>query len=159
MKNQVSIFENFKSLKIDMKKNGWIIEAFNFRYKNLDYIVLAKLYQKQEKRPKYALLKTEIIRANDANHNITLSVNSNGFMTDAKSLRDFFNIQYSENLGNILQQFNQHFSRFIPIQINPLKSQNLKDAMIISLSKSDSEDPNKIFCFTVRRNPNKKKNF
>ena len=79
MKNQVSIFENFKSLKIDMKKNGWIIEAFNFRYKNLDYIVLAKLYQKQEKRPKYALLKTEIIRANDANHNITLSVNSNGF--------------------------------------------------------------------------------
>ena len=40
MKNQVSIFENFKSLKIDMKKNGWIIEAFNFRYKNLDYIVM-----------------------------------------------------------------------------------------------------------------------
>ena len=155
MKTSVPIFENFKLLKNDMQKNGWIIEAFNFKYKNVDYVVLAKLYLKGEKKPEYALLKTEIIKADDSNHTIVIPVNSYGFMTDAKILRIFFNIQYEENLKNILGQFNFYFSGFIPTQVNPSKSETLIKEMIFSLSKSDSEDRSKIYCFNVKRNSNK----
>jgi hypothetical protein len=138
-----------------MKENGWVIEAFPFNYKKTKYIVLARLYQKSENKPKYALLKTEIIKEEDHNISILIPVNSNGFMTDAKTLREFFNIDYSENLGDILQQFNKHFANFIPTDINPQKSESLKNTMISSLSKSDSEDPNKKYCYTVKRNANK----
>ena len=72
----MSVFENFKLLKKDMEENGWVIEAFPFNYKNNNYIVLAKLYLKDESRPKYALLKTEIIKRNDINESITYPVNS-----------------------------------------------------------------------------------
>lgn len=151
----MNVFENFKLLKLDMIENGWIIEAFPFCYKGNDYIVLAKLYQQHEKRPKYALLKTEIIKIDNTNNSLIIPVNSNGFIIDAKTLRIFFNIEYSKNLGDILKQFENHFSKFVPVQINPNKSENLKNSMISSLSKSDSEDPLKVYCFTVRRNPNK----
>ena len=149
------IFENFRFLKNDMEENGWVIEAFTFNYKSTNYIVLARLYQPSDKKPKYALLKTEIIKEEDHNISLILPVNSGGFMTDAKTLREFFDIGYSKNLGDILQQFNKHFSKFIPTEVNPKKSESLKSTMISSLSKSDSEDPNKKYCYTVKRNPNK----
>ncbi len=138
-----------------MIEKGWVIEAFPFNYKSNDYIILTKLYQHHEKRPKYALLKTEIIKSDNINKSLTLPVNSNGFITDARTLREFFNIAYSKNLGDILKQFEVHFSGFIPTKVNPKKSENFKKLMLSSLSKSDSEDPEKIYCFTVRRNPNK----
>mgnify|MGYP001801912591 CR=1 FL=1 len=149
----MSVFENFKLLKKDMEENGWVIEAFPFNYKNNNYIVLAKLYLKDESRPKYALLKTEIIKRNDINESITYPVNSNGFIDiDVQEFREFFDIEYSKQLGNILQQFNAYFSEFIPTEINLNKPETLKEVMVSSLSKSDSEDPDKIYCFTVTRN-------
>lgn len=155
METQFNIFENFRLLKNDMEKNGWIIDAFNFNYKNIDYIVLVKLYVEGEKKPDFALLKTEIIKADDANHSIEIPVNTNGFMIATKTLRQFFTIAYSENLGEILQQFNLNFSKFIPIQVSPSKSDKLKQVIIVSLSKSDKEDPNKVYCYSVIRNANK----
>ena len=146
------VFEKFKLLRTNMEINGWVIEAFNFKYKNIEYVVLAKLYQ--GKKPKYALLETEIIKLNDCKESKIIPVNSNGFMTDAMTLRNFFGIDYAKNLGNILDQFNQYFSKFIPTEVNLKKTKEIKEIMIRSLSKSDSENPNKIYCFSVRRNPN-----
>jgi hypothetical protein len=148
----MNAFNNFKLLKKDMEGNGWIIEAFSFNYKDCDYIILVKLYQKNEKKPKYALLRTEIIKADNIDKSITFPVNSSGFMTDPQTLREFFNIDYSKNLRDILVQFNNYFSNFIPIKVNAKKSDILKNSMISSLSKSDSENPDKKYCYTVRRN-------
>ena len=136
-----------------MEENGWVIEAFPFNYKNSGYIVLAKLYLESENRPQYALLKTEIIKRSNINESITYPVNSNGFIDiDVREFRAFFNIEYSKQLGNVLQQFYTYFSRFIPTQINLNKPETLKNLMVSSLSKSDSEDPEKIYCYTVTRN-------
>lgn len=153
----MNIFENFRILKQDMENHGWVIEAFPFIYKNRDYIVLAKLYQKDDRKPKYALLQVEILKKNDINNSLTIPVNTNGFMTDAKTLREFFDIGYSENIGDILRQFNEYFSTFIPTQVNLAKSQELKVVMTNSLSKSDSQDPSKIYCFSIKRNPDTEK--
>lgn len=149
----MSVFENFKLLKIDMIDKGWIIEAFPFNYKNCDYIVLAKLYQEGEKIPDYALMKVDILKSNNIDNYITGPVNINRFLIKAQLLREFFNIDYAENLGDILSQFNKYFAHFVPTQVNLGKAQALINVMIGSLSKSDSEDPNKLYCYGVRRNP------
>lgn len=145
------IFENFKKLKQDMEQKGWILDAFDFIYKQISYAVLVKLYLKGEKRPEYSLLKVEIIQIN-SQKNIEIPVNSNGFMIDTKTLREFFGIEYSENLGNLLAQFNANFARFIPDHVME-KRDELRSLMLTSLSKNDSENPNKKYCYTIKRNP------
>lgn len=148
----MGVFDNFKLLRDDMLNNGWIIDSFPFQYKNRDYIVLAKLYQHNERRPEFSLMKVDILRQDDISINITLHLNANGFIIGAKELREFFGIEYAKNIGDILQQFNQNFALFVPTRVTPNKPQYLKDAMVKSLSKSDSEDPDKLYCFDVKRN-------
>ncbi|NHX33002.1 hypothetical protein HA388_23660, partial [Escherichia coli] len=77
----------------------------------------------------------------------------NGFIIETKLLRAFFDIEYGENLGNLLSQFNEYFAQFIPTHITLDKSPHIEEAMVTSLSKSDSQDPNKRFCYGVMRNP------
>lgn len=149
----MAVFENFRLLKQNMQSQGWIIEAFAFKYKKTDYVVLVKLYQKNESKPEYALLKAEFIKLNQNEESLIIPLNINGFIIDAKILREFFDIEYSKNLGNILQQFTKYFSNFTPIEINVSKSELLKRYILNSLSESDSEDPNKEYCFGLKRNP------
>nr|WP_026357786.1 DUF6037 family protein [Dickeya zeae] len=146
------MFQSFKLLKADMAASGWVIEGFPFNYKNRDYIVLAKLYEDGEKKPKYALMKVEILKSEKINERLVSAVNANGFMIEAKLLRAFFDIEYGENVGDLLSQFNDYFAQFIPTHVTLGKSPHIEEAMVICLSKSDSQDPNKRFCYGVMRN-------
>ncbi|KXS52629.1 MAG: hypothetical protein AWU57_2987 [Marinobacter sp. T13-3] len=148
----MAVFDNFRLLREDMENNGWIIEAFPFKYKRCSYIVLAKLYQENEGRPQFALMKAKIMREDDVSVNITIPVNVNGFISGAKELREFFGIEYAPNIGEILQQFNEQFAKFIPTSVELNKPDRLKDVMVSDLSSSDSECPTKLYCFDVRRN-------
>lgn len=154
----MGVFDNFRHLKKDMEDNGWVIDAFPFQYKSHDYIVLAKLYQDNERRPEFALMKTKIMRKHDVSINITIPVNVNGFIInsqDLKGFREFFGIEYSSNLGEILTQFTENFARFIPNQVTLNKPDWLKRPMVGDLSSSDSENPNRLFCYDVRRSGNR----
>lgn len=148
----MSVFQSFKLLKADMVASGWVIEGFPFNYKNRDYIVLAKLYEDGEKKPKYSLMKVEILKGEKINERLVSAVNANGFMIEAKLLRAFFDIEYGENVGDLLSQFNEYFAQFIPTHVTLGKSPHIEEAMVICLSKSDSQDPNKRFCYGVMRN-------
>jgi len=56
-------FSNLPYLLTDMEKKKWIIDSFTFRYKNVDYIVIFKLYKEKEKRPScYAKAKVEFCK-------------------------------------------------------------------------------------------------
>ena len=149
----MAIFDNFRLLKENMQSEGWVIEAFTFEYKTVNYVVLVKLYHENKNRPKYALLETEFFKENHFENSLIIPVNVNGFIIDIKTLRDFFDIEYSKNIGDILQQLTKYFSNFIPTKINLKKSDSLLQSILISLSKSDSEDPNKKYCFNIKRNP------
>lgn len=147
------VFKNFKLLKQDMKSKGRVIDSFSFHYKQQNYIVLVKLFKRDEKIPKYALLKLEFLKENDFSKMLSVYANSVKLLIDAKKLREYFGIEYSNNLGDILSQFEKNLSEFIPIEVKDNKSEIQKEAMCNSLSKSDSEDPRKKYCFSVRRNP------
>jgi len=150
----MNIFENLKLLKDDMERKGWVIEAFPFNYKKVDYVVLVKLYQDNEvKESRYALLRMEFLKTYDFNDNLVVPANARELLTDAQTLREYFGIEWSENLGNILRQFSENLAQFIPDEVDLSKSSLLKRAMTKSLSESDSEDPCKIYCYAIRRNP------
>ncbi|WP_447864340.1 DUF6037 family protein [Kluyvera sichuanensis] len=148
----MSVFESFKLLKADMVANGWVIDAYPFNYKNCDYIALCKLYGDGEQKPKYSLMKVELLKSENVNDRLVSDVNANGFIIEAKLLRNFFDIEYVENIGELLSQFNKHFAQFIPTYVTLNKSPYIKEVMVTSLSKSDSQDPNKRFCYGVMRN-------
>src|SRR5699024_7683092 len=111
------VFENLKLLKQDMESKDWIIDSFDFRYKQQKYIVLVKLFEQDEKTPEYALLKLEFLKENDFSEKLSIYVNSVKLFTDAKTLREFFGIKYSNNLGDVLFQFSKTFSEFIPTEV------------------------------------------
>lgn len=147
---------NIKYLKEDMECKKWVIDSFMFKYKHTDYIVLVKLYEQNESRPKYALVKMEFLKSDDINDNLESPANSSSLMVDAKILRTYFGIEYAANLGDILQEFSEYLGSFIPTEVSNNKNNSQKSAMASSLSKSDSENPNKRFCYKVKRNADKK---
>lgn len=150
-----NVFENLKQLKIDMVKKGWYIDSFLFKFKQQNFVVLIKLYEDDEVRPKYALLKIEFLKQGDFNDNLLIHANSVKLFADAETIRKYFNIEYNKNLGSVLQQFNEYFSTFIPTEVIENKSDIQNKAMVRSLNESDAENPNKLYCYTVRRNPMK----
>lgn len=152
------MLEKLKSLKEDMKKNGWTICSFIFKYKNKNYIVLVKRFVGSVKRiSEYALVKLEFMKENDLTDVLEVEANSNRLLIDAKTLREYFGIEYSDNLGDIINQFSNQLGDSIPANIKVNISGIEKQAMVRSLSISDSEDPEKIYCTVVRRNPKGKK--
>ena len=84
---------------------------------------------------------------------LDVEANSSRLIIDAKTLREYFGIEYSNNVGDILNQFTQRLGMSMPTSVNELVSELEKQAMVVSLSKSDSEDPSKIYIIGVKRNP------
>lgn len=138
-----------------MVNKNWTICSFIFRYKGTEYIVLVKRFVRTEKRESpYALVKLHFMKSNDLNNDMQVEANSSRLIIEAKMLRKYFGIEYTDNLGDILQQFTKRLGNVIPKNVPEHFSEAEKMAMVISLSKSDSEDPNKIYCNKVKRNPN-----
>lgn len=152
------MLENLKTLKQDMVSKNWIISSLLFSYKKIDYIVLVNLFVKNEiKKNPYALVKLHFMKKNDLENKLEVEANTQGLLTEAKIIRNYFGIEYEENLGEILKEFSEYLNKFIPTEMNNAISDLEKTAMINSLSKSDSENPNKIYCYKIMRNPEGKR--
>lgn len=127
---------NLKLLKEDMKNKGWTICTFTFRYKSINYIVLVKRFVGEEKRiDRYALVKLEFMKEVNLDDSLSIEANSRKLIIDAKTLREYFGIEYANNLGSILQQFTERLGGYIPTEIKLQPSVLEKQAMLRSLSK------------------------
>lgn len=152
------MLEKLKSLKEDMKNNGWTICSFIFKYKDQNYIVLVKRFVGTvERKSRYALVKLEFMKENDLTDLLEVEANSSRLIIDEEILREYFGIEYSENPGDIIDQFSNQLGNSIPANIKINVTDIEKQAMVRSLSISDSEDPEKVFCTMIRRNPQGKK--
>ena len=138
------MLENLKKLKADMEKLGWTITSFTFCYKHVEYVVLVKRFlTKEEKKHLYALVELD---------NLICEANSKQLFIDVKTMRKYFGIEYSVNLGTILSAFINYFGQCVPINVREVISKLEIDAMIKALSLNDAEDPEKIYCKNVKRN-------
>lgn len=149
------LLSNLKSLKKEMVSKKWTICSFLFQYKNIEYIVLVKRFVGTEKRvDDYALVKLHFMKSDNLDDDLQVEANSQRLIIDAKSLRLYFGIEYNDNIGDILLQFTEQLGIVIPKEIPDYISDIEKTAMVNSLSRSDAENPNKIYCNRVKRNPN-----
>jgi hypothetical protein len=152
----MNVLENLRVLKADMESNGWVIDAFPFKFKAIDYLVLVKLYDDNDvNRPEFALLELEFLKKNDISDNLVAPANTTKLLNTAQEIRTYFGIEWSENLRDILSQFYEYLSGFIPLSAGLHRTQEVDVAMVESLSKSDSQDPRKVYCFSAKRNSNK----
>ena len=139
--------KNLIMLKDDMQSKEWSICSFLFCYKSVEYIVLVKRFVGTERRDdKYALVKLHFMKSANLSDDLSVEANSQGLIIDVITLRKYFGIKYSENLGYILQQFAESLGKVIPVCIPDNFSKIEEAAMVRSLSQSDSENPNKIYC-------------
>ncbi len=146
---------NLKELRDNMEEKGWTICSFLFKYKGIEYIVLVKRFVGiEKKKDQYALVKLHFMKSNDLSDDLQVEANIRGLIIKARVLREYFGIEYQKNLGNILKQFAERLGNEIPKDVPKYFSDIETTAMVRSLSKSDSEDPNKIYCNKVKRNPN-----
>ncbi len=126
-------FSNLPYLLTDMEKKKWIIDSFTFRYKNVDYIVIFKLYKEKEKRPScYAKAKVEFASNNE--------------------FCDFFKIEKGNANRDLFDDFSDKFAKFIPKEKVIIKN---AEARRLIGSRAEGNNPNAIFCFDVRRNGKK----
>lgn len=155
--DDMNVLENLRILKKDMESNGWVIDAFLFNFKAVDYIVLVKLYDANDtSRPEYALLELEFLKKNNILDNLVAPANTTKLMITPQELRTYFGIEWSENLHDILGQFYEYLSGFIPLSAGLHRTKEIDVVVVESLSKSDSQDPRKIYCFSAKRNSNKR---
>lgn len=145
--------QNLHLLKADMEKKGWMIDSFKFKYKQINYIVLVILFAPNEPREKYALLQLDFLDASDFTRNLPVSANAGGLMIPAEVLRNFFDIDYAPNLGDILQQFTEFLGFHIPEKASSAKSNIEKQAIAHKMTQTGCEEPDKVYCYTVKRNP------
>lgn len=148
---------NLKSLIEDMRQKDWTITAFNFIYKKIAYIVVCESIPKNidGKKPenlKYYIAKLTFIDKRIKNKSLSVYANTHAFkIPNIKEFREFFNIQYSDNIGDIFQQFYQQFSKYIPCTMPEHLDESHIMACVQILNKKKSE-VNGNFCFAIFRN-------
>lgn len=144
-------FDNLKSLRDDMEKKDYIIAGFEFFYNMRNYIVLVKRYVKN--KPKYALVKLHFMRLNNLNDDLEVDANSKELLIDdITAFRRYFGIEYAGSINDWLLPFYTALSGSIPPNVPTLYLADVQKAIVRSLSISDSENPNKIYCSNVKRN-------
>ena len=146
---------NLKALRDAMRKQGWVVTCFDFTYKQRGYYVTVTDYINTPKPDDFALVHLCFMRKTDITDSLSVPANQGGLMVEAQTLREFFGIEWVENLGDILHQFTEQFGKWIPVEIKDL-SEGQKKAVVRQLGTSDaSDDPDKIYCIDVRRSGKK----
>lgn len=138
---------NMLSLLNDLQQNEWHITAFQFTYKNTHYIVL---FEDISNLPlvngEYIAFLTFIDKSNE-NRIFQTKANEFKFSAKAKEFREYFNIEYANNLGDIFKQFYSYFGGFIPtLRVKNFDNQT-QQAIINQLSRNDHESVNNLCCY------------
>ncbi|MFP7442641.1 MULTISPECIES: DUF6037 family protein [Bacillus] len=152
-KTKEALLGNLKVIRDELKNRNWAVDAFHFHFKKKVYVVLVKLYMPgEEKDNNFAIVKLEFIKIGQ---NLSFSTYADLYkinIPNIKKFREFFEIEYAENLGDIIKQFTIHFSTFIPNRVKGVKDTSLTNSIKEYLKKSDAGT----YCYAVKRNGLKK---
>lgn len=144
------------SIKKQMEKLDWMIQPFIFSYKKVKYIVaIIRFLPNEEKNKNFAQVKLHFMKYNDFRKSLLCEVDKYKLIISAKELREFFGIEYSENLRDILQDFTNYLDSCVPDKINNMSEIEKKAALYSIKNLSDPYNINKIYCIGVKRNPEK----
>ena len=144
-------FKSLPKLINSMKKLGWIIDSFQFKYKNELYFVILKLYSENENRPtRYTQVKLEFIKASNISESIHATADFyEVHFTSVNEFVNFFGISSGNANRDLFIDFSDIFSKFIPSVKQEVKSGLLRK---LQGSRCEGNNPKAIYCYDVRRN-------
>lgn len=143
---------NLGKLKADLISRGWHMTAFLFQYNGVDYDVLFEnIDNLLHKKEQYASVLLTFIDINNANRSYQFEANQLKMFIDVKEFREFFGIEYSLNLGDVIAQFYDYFLEHIPTTATLNLPERQKDEMARRLAQNEKRDPNAIYCYDARR--------
>lgn len=142
--------ENLKSLRDDMVSKNENFDIFEFQYKGKKYFVIVEVFE-QDKKPEFALGKLIFLRFENVTDKFETWANSKELMSNAKTIREFFGIDYSKQLGVEFQTLFAALGNAIPYAFSSKRKNKNKDILSSFVISSDPEDPNRKYCFAVRR--------
>ncbi|UDN58783.1 MULTISPECIES: DUF6037 family protein [unclassified Clostridioides] len=144
-------FKNLPKLLNDMRKKQWVIDSFQFKYKDKIYIVILTKYKEGEHKPsKYAVARIEFIELDNIHNSITGYIDFfNVYFRSNQEFCDFFGIKDRFANRDLFNDFSEIFAKYIPEEKIINKSD--VERRIIG-SKVEGGNPNAIYCYDVRRN-------
>jgi len=145
---------NLRTLRDNMRRRAWVITCFRFDYNDRQYVVIVERYVAPRVQPEYALVELRFVDRADQGRTLEVPANTSRLMTDARTLREYFHIRWVDNLGDILQQFADQFGQVVPTSLPVELPSGDRAVVLTQLSTADGDDPRKIYCTHVRRNPN-----
>lgn len=154
---EASPLARLKQIRDQLRDRGWAVTCFSFAFNQHGYLVLVKRYLPPAVKPEWAVVELVFIDRTDGNRRLAAPANGSGLLqVDARTLREFFRIRWSENLGSILHQFAEDLGNQLPVDLPESLPLDERKAVLAHLSASDGEDPEKIYCSHVRRNPRRR---
>lgn len=143
---------NIRELLNNLRNNQWHITAFQFTYKEVQYIVLFEdISNLKLVADGYLVLLTFIDRT-DGMRIFQTKANTFKFSAKAQEFREYFGIQYAFNLGDVFQQFYTYFGNFVPTRCIQEFDLETKRAVLNRLSHNDGENINNLCCYAAKRN-------
>lgn len=144
-------FGNLLLLLSDMEKKFWMIDSFRFVYKEVNYIVILKLYKENERKPsQYAKAKVEFIKLEARHRSIKACIDFyNVYFNSVYEFCEFFGIEAGNANRDLFDDFSEIFSHYIPSEKTLDKTP--EERMLIG-ERAEGNNPNAIYCFDVRRN-------
>lgn len=134
-----------------LRNHHWHMTSFPFNYKHIDYVVLFEdLDNLSLVNEGYDVLLTFIDCGNE-DRRLSVKANSYHFKFNVREFREFFGIEYAENLGDIFQQFYEYFNHYIPTEINAHPTEQERRLIIERLNNNDND--NNTCCYKLMRNP------
>ncbi|EMJ4211535.1 hypothetical protein RD728_002311 [Enterococcus faecalis] len=144
-------WENLKSLLSDMKEKGWNITGCSFDYNEHEFVAL--ISRAEEDLKEFPLATSKIIIYKDSNLNEELVCYSleHWLHVDVPRFYNFFELKGSNNIP--FKKILARFIRFLDKGISPTFKKDVKveinQAILKYVSVSDSDDPDKLYCFSV----------
>lgn len=142
--------ENIKILRDELRKLGWHITAFLFRYKSIEYIVLFENFDNIRGDNKLWPVILTFIDRSDPDRRLETKANAVRF-EKAEEIRTFFRVADRENSGDFFSQFYSNFGKHIP-RFPQKPDKEVKDLILTQLDRRDQADPAARNCFAVKRN-------
>lgn len=146
---------DLKQVVREMISLDFALAPTDFTYNDRSYFVLIKRYT--EAKPvgeEFALARLEFILRSDTSTSGQWAANSVGLMGDPGEIRTFFGIPYHEGgVGDALQTLYAHLGRTLFSNLRMRLTREEETLAVASLSRSEGQDPDQVYCFTVHRNP------